>query len=72
MLRGRDENQAKCAALERFGDIHTIAGQLWWDAMKEIIMKMRLRWCLGFTAFFVVILFCPFTLISLFEIIRNL
>ncbi len=72
MLSGKDEDEAQYTALERFGDLKTIACQLWWDAMKEQIMKKRLMWGLGITASVMVILFCAFTLFSMFEIVRTL
>jgi hypothetical protein len=34
LLRGKDEADARRTTVERFGDIPTIARQLWWDAMK--------------------------------------
>ncbi len=72
MLSGKDEDEAQRAALDRFGDLKTIARQLWWDAMKERIMKKRLLWSLGISAFVVLILFCTFTLFMLFAIIKDL
>lgn len=37
-----DETQARRAVLERFGNPRRVAYKLWWDAMKEKIMKDRL------------------------------
>ena len=40
--RTDDEQIAKRAVLDRFGNLRKIAYQLWWDEMKEKIMSQRL------------------------------
>lgn len=42
LRRTDDEAQAEEAVLERFGDPREVARQLWWDAMKEKIMRDRI------------------------------
>lgn len=42
LRRTDDEAQAEEAVLERFGDPRKVARQLWWDAMKEKIMRDRI------------------------------
>lgn len=42
LRRNEDESVARRAVLDRFGDPLAVARRLWWDAMKEKIMKDRL------------------------------
>lgn len=72
LLRGKDETQARRSAIQRFGDIPKIARQLWWDAMKERIMKTRILWSLGIVTVVVVILFCAFVVMIQIELIQTM
>jgi hypothetical protein len=42
LRRTEDENRARAAVLNRFGNPAAIARKLWWDAIKETVMKDRL------------------------------
>lgn len=42
MRRTDDETTAREAVIERFGDPRSIARQLWWDAVKERVMRDRI------------------------------
>lgn len=42
LRRNEDEHVARRAVLNRFGDPSALARRLWWDAMKETIMRDRL------------------------------
>jgi hypothetical protein len=42
LRRTDDESKAEAAVLKRFGDPRTVARQLWWDAVKESVMRDRI------------------------------
>lgn len=42
LRRTDDEAEARKAVLERFGDPRKVAWQLWWDAVKEKVMRDRI------------------------------
>jgi len=42
LRRTDDESEAEDAVLERFGDPRQVARQLWWDAVKERVMRDRI------------------------------